>query len=52
MTKIRQIDKQAWAVRLSWLENAYLRLLLRRMILTRKVSQGDLFSLYDQGSLV
>jgi len=31
-----------WAVRLSWLENAYSRPLFRRPILTRKIGQPDL----------
>ena len=31
-----------WAVRLSWLENAYSRRFFRRAILTRKLGQSDL----------
>jgi len=41
-----------WAVRLSWLENAYSCPLFRRAILTRKASQTDQFLLCDQGLLI
>ena len=41
-----------WAVRLSWLENAYRAHFFRRAILTRKVGQTDLVLVCGQGSLV
>ena len=41
-----------WAVRLSWLKNAYSCLLFRQVIMTRKVGQTDLVLACDQCSLV
>ena len=46
------VTSSPYAVRLSWLENAYSCPLFRQAMFTHKVGQTDLVLVCDQGSLV